>query len=205
MSCGIWVGRGRRSLLAIAIALLLPHASSAALIFSGLVPPPDIATTNVSVNYVASTDAFTASGVAGQVNSGVLSVIFSGSFSLTATIDGAGDPSSGSLSISGIVPNLGINSLQVLLSASVLDVGFPNVGNDPLQFLVSITGGALAYLYPAQAGVVISGSNFGGWAGNFNNNGLGTADTAPIPEPGTGSLLALGLVALTAGRVGRRE
>lgn len=191
-------GRGLRSLLGLTIALLLPQVAGADLIFAGLIPPPDILANNIQVNYVASTDSLTASGTAAQLNNGMsLLPIAGGSFQLTAMIDGSGNLSSGSLMISG---NVLSGPSGLLLSATVVDVGFLNMGGDPLQFLVNVTGGALAGLYPSQAGVELGGSGFSSWGGNFSNNGTGVGDTAPIPEPGTGVLLGLGLVALAAAR-----
>jgi hypothetical protein len=192
-----------RLLLVLAITLFMSSAASAAFIFDGLVPPPDIATTNVQVDYVAASDSFTASGVPGQLNDGVgLPIIFLGEFDLLASIDDSGILSGGSLVIKGVVAG---GATGTLLTADVVDVGFSDVGGDPLQFLISITGGELADLYPAVAGVVIDGSGFTGFADDFSNNGLGTADTAPIPEPSTAALLALGLTAFGAARSrGRR-
>jgi hypothetical protein len=183
---------------AIALPLLTASAASAGFIFDGLVPPPDIATTNVQVDYVAATDSFIASGVPGQLNDGVNTpIIFLGEFDLLASISASGVLSSGSLVISGVVAG---GAFGTLLTADVVDVGFSDVGGDPLQFLLSITGGELAGLYPTEAGVVISGSGFTGFGADFSNNGSGVADTAPIPEPSTAALLAVGLTAFCAVR-----
>ena len=184
--------------LLIGLMLLVANAASAAFIFDGLVPPPDIASTNVQVDYVAATDTFTATGVPGQLNDGVsLPIIFLGQFDLTATISAAGALSGGSLLVQGVVAG---GATGTLLTADVVDVGFSDVGGDPLQFLLNITGGALAGLYPSVAGIVISGSGFTGFGADFSNNGSGVADIAPIPEPGTAALLALGLATLGAAR-----
>jgi hypothetical protein len=201
-----FMGSGHRILIsgwALALALFLSGTASAASLFGGLVPPPDLASTNTQVVYDATTDIFTASGVPGQFNDGSdLWLIFpASSIDLTATIDGAGNLISGALSITGSIPGLSLAGPDLLLG-TLTAVG--DIGTD-LQFLVTITGGDLQGYYPSQAGIVIGGAGFTGWDANFSNGGAGTVDVAPIPEPGTAALLALGLVFVGAGRSARRR
>ena len=189
-------------LSAVVAAFFISTTASATLIFAGLVPPPDINSVLLSVSYTAFDDQLTVSGIAADIDpdSGPGSeVITGGTFDLTAEIDGAGSLVSGSLTIGGTVASLGFNS-GTLLTADIIDFGFPGGGGDPLQFLIDITGGDAASLYPQLAGASVLDSNFSGsFLVDFSNAGLGLSDVAPIPEPSTAILISLGLLAL-AGR-----
>ena len=90
---------------------------------------PDIVSMFIDVVYDAGTDTFEADGFAlGLDDDGVGPTldIVGGSFDLTATIDGAGLLTGGSLVIGGTVANLGFNS-GTLLTGSLTDFGFPGV------------------------------------------------------------------------------
>lgn len=185
---------------------------------------PDVLSQFVDVNYSAATDAFTANGVALQVSAapGTTFTILGGSFGISITTDGT--TSSGSagddLSIIGGIDINGDNvadAAGVLLTGELASFGASASGPGVFEFIFNISGGLLTTvvpLFPAgQAGVILGadgGSTFtGSFAADFTNlsgglagTGTGSADTAPIPEPGTLLLLGSGVAGLVG--FGRR-
>lgn len=179
-----------------------------------LVPTkPDIFSDSILVTYDAGSDSLLAQGYSWQlVDTSLTTYPISGAqgFSISAIIDGSGNAVSGSLSITGTISALSAGS--PLLTGSLIAFGFPNSGDEPLEFLFEVTGGSLAYagMYgvpgPAsQIGVILSqtGSNYIDWQHSFDNydNIIGAvADSFAIPEPATCMFLAFGVLALSARR-----
>jgi hypothetical protein len=212
-------GRASAAILGGAVlALVLWQAPAAQAASLNLLPvPPDVFASQVGVTYNATTDSFSANGVAISLDddgSGPVSVITNGTLAINATINGSGALSGGSISIGGTIPSLGYNS-GTLLTGSLSQVGFPTTGSggtfDPLEFLFSATGGDLASLYDPTAsnGVILSFSGYpGSWANDFSNitagqPAPGVADVF-APVPGAVWLLGSGLAVLLGFGRGRR-
>ena len=132
--------------------------------------------------------------------------ILNGSFSLTATIDGSGNATAGTLSIGGGVLGFGPSLLEGTLAPGN-SFGFQDGGGPLFEFLFTITGGELAPLFMEQGntvGVILSGTGFGGsFNSDFDNliggipgTGFAVSDVAVlIPAPGALALLVLAGVA----------
>lgn len=103
----------------------------------------DIASSFISVDYIASTNVFTVNGTALALDddSGFPALgISNGTFDLVATILNNGMLINGSFTISGTVATLGFNS-NTLLTGNLIALGF-NQPSDPLEFKFDTTGGA---------------------------------------------------------------
>ena len=185
--------------------LLTSTAANAALL--GLTKAtPDLLSGFVDIVYDANLDLFTASGFALELDDdgvGAPEAIAGGTFDITATIDGSGNATAGSLTIGGTIASLGFNS-GTLLTGTVSAFGFTAIGGDPLEFIFTVTGGDAASLYGTDAGVILSDAGFtGSFASNFDNGGIGAgvSDTIPVPvavpEPDALWLFGLGLLGLT--------
>jgi hypothetical protein len=187
---------------------------------------PDILSQFVDVNYTAATGAFTASGAALQigVTPGTTFNILNGTLNIGITTDGtttsgiAGDDLS---IVGGIdVNNDGVpDATGTLLTGEISQFGSSTSGPGVFEFLFNVTGGLLTggsfpLFTKPQAGVILGAdgnSTFtGSFASDFSNliggqagTGTGSADTAPIPEPGTLLLLGSGIAGLVG--FGRRE
>lgn len=153
-------------------------------LFMDTLPYPDIFSGNISTDYDSGTQQFTANGEAMALmpdpDSGFLisSATGFGSFNLRATIDSSARLlPGGTLSITGIVPELGFtNDAEPLLIGSLRQFWFDTTGGPSgsvLEFLFDITGGAAASLYGgSQGGVALYPSNFpGDFSSDFGNGG----------------------------------
>jgi hypothetical protein len=151
--------------------------------------PPDITSAFISVNYDAGTGNFTANGFPTGLDLPPGYSVTPGAFSLNMAVNQAtGAPLSGSLSITGTVPGLGLAS-GTLLTGDITDFGFETGGGEIFEFLVDVTGGDLASAFGRQAGIILD-ANDSGFGGSFeqsfaNTEFQGVADTfgAPVPEP----------------------
>jgi MYXO-CTERM domain-containing protein len=210
--------RIRTTLLGAVISVLILAAPVRAdLIGVQLLPFPDIASAFIDVSYNAATDQFVATGFATLFDDdGSMppqDITPAGIFTITATVDGSGNATNGTLTISGTIPGLGIGG--TLLTGALTQFGFLDGGGPVFDFLFSVTGGELADDYfqgvGTTVGVILSGvSGFNGnWGVSWNNlvngvpgTGSAVSDTALIPAPATLALLAL---AGLAARRRRRE
>jgi hypothetical protein len=125
------------------------------------------------------------------------------------------------LAITGALDLDGDGVLDVagtLLTGEIAAFGANDQGPGVFEFVFDLTGGLLngnLFALP-QAGVVLGADGNSTYAGNFDSSfsnlmggfagtGTGSADTAPIPEPGTLLLLGSGIAGLVGfGRRGRR-
>jgi hypothetical protein len=173
---------------------------------------PDLNGALLNVSYDASSSNFAAVGFTADYwdpNGNEVPPVDLGTYPLTATITTAGELTGGSLEINS---DLG-EGMQTLLAGD-LNTGFsgptygawgfkdpPSENYDIFEFLFKVTGGTKAYDFGginADCGVILSaffgseGGFQGTWTESFANDGSGAADTAPVPEPASGSLLLVG-------------
>ncbi len=130
-----------------------------------------------------------------------------GSFTLTATIKTNGILQSGSFSISGqlVDDNTSTQVLPfgVLLSGTVTSFGSranTSSSSEDFDFLLSVSGGALASDYGSTGGTLLYDTSFNGsFTQNFNSNGNNNqsfSDTKAIPEPSSVLLVVMSLLGL---------
>ena len=170
-----------------------------------LADAPNIFSTNIGVQYNATTESLIALGQASTLDDdGIGSPLLIDStccdlsFNLSATIDDAGIASGGSLTIGGTVSSLGYNT-GTLLTGTLSSFGFPVGGGDPLEFVFNVTGGDAAGLFGSQFGVVLTESGLPAtlFDSNFNNSRNGQANAASIvPIPAAVWLFGSGLLGL---------
>lgn len=204
------------------VMILLFTSLTQAVPLSLVQQPPDFTSGFIDVTYTAGGGAnnFQASGYTFALDLDGIAppdhAVAGGLISILATVDTSGNASGGTLLISGTIAGLGFNS-GTLLTGTLLDFGFTNSANSPLEFLWVVTGGDAASLFGTRAGTIMAGSGFPGqWAVSFDNliqgqpeTGMATTDTfkqreetPAVPEPMTAlmSLLSLGGAAMAASR-----
>jgi PEP-CTERM motif len=209
-----------------AALLLFTSQASATPLNLTLLEFPDVLSQFVDVNYVAATDAFTASGISLQVTAGPGTnfTILNGTFDISITTDGTTTSGSAGDDLS-IVGDLDLDNDGVadvsgtLLTGEIADFGASASGPGVFEFIFDITGGLLQNpigLFAGQTGVILGAdgnstftgsfdSDFSNLIGGLAGSGTGSADTAPIPEPTTLLLLGSGIAGLVgAGRRTRR-
>lgn len=176
--------------------------------------PPDMSFGAVSVNYDHLADTLTVTGFATNFidENGVSHSPTDGTtlttLAMTAIIDSTGVLVSGSLSIEGVIPSLGITTSSLLLMADLTLFGDVNpLDLDTFNFLASATGGLLAGPhYGAEVGVILNGTGTfnNNWAENFGQAFGGTADiTTPssvVSVSATWPLLGVGLLGIALAR-----
>jgi hypothetical protein len=114
---------------------------------------------------------------------------------------------SGTISITGEIPDLGYTS-GTLLTGDIVQFGWVESGDADspyeLQLVFAITGGDTAGLFGETAAIGLTQTDFpGGWDEDWVNAGEGhsvTADYAPVPLPGALLLFGSGLLGLATSR-----
>lgn len=214
-----------RLLLGAALVVATSQAQVASATPLNLLLPdsPDILSQFIDVNYDAESDVFAASGISLQLafGPGANIAIQNGGFQLGIVTDGtsasgiAGDDFvvTGDLDFEGD----GVVDISgVLLAGEIANFGASNSGPGVFEFVFNLTGGALAgpvFTLP-QVGVILGADGGSTYTGSFLTSftnltggqagtGTGSADTAPVPEPGTLLLLGSGIAGLVG--FGRRE
>lgn len=163
---------------------------------------PDIYVGLIDIAYNATTDAFTAGGIAGSVDFGSdPQGITNGTYSIAITVDENGVPGSGVLTIGGTV---GSYASGTLLVGSLVDFGFKAGGNDIFDFLFTPTGGDLQSAFSPQVGVILTAGSTA-FADDFtvsfsSSSGNGSSDNFRVPEPATLALVGIGFAGLAARR-----
>lgn len=187
---GRWL-RCARVAVAASIAMLAGPAQASLLNLDLLLP--DIESAFITVNYDATANLFTASGITLTLDfDGVAPPdqnIANGSFGINVFVDETGVlAAGGSLEITGTVLGFGPS----LLTGDLVALGFMDSGGEIFEFVFELTGGDLSVDFGSVVGVILNAGN-SGFAGSFDvdfsNSGFaGVSDTAPIPAPATGLL-----------------
>lgn len=196
--------------LAIFSALALLPGRALATPLNLVLQLPDVVSGFIDVTYLAGTDTFAASGFSTELDDdGVapnISLDAPGNFGISATIDGSGALSAGTITITGTIASEGYNS-GTLLTGDLTDFGYAGDASGIIfEFTFDVTGGDLASAYGGlPGGVILStalnsfsgfGSDFDNLIGGYPGTGSGISDTAPVPEPSTGLLVLAGLAIL---------
>lgn len=218
----ITMNKFKAVLLAGAFAFIGDQESRATLL--NLIPPalsPDFMAGFMTVSYTPDYYApgsglFQASGLTTDYANGSVLLLGSGAYTLSATITSAGVLTGGGLTIQGDigagVATLLTGSLNTGTSGTAF--GFDNAGGNIFEFLFTVTGVApnivadFGGIGTPNCGVILN-ANFAGagggdvpfngtWTSAFHNNGSGNAvsdNFAVVPEPTSGCLLGVGIVA----------
>lgn len=169
-----------RALIVLALSLLIAGSSHAASLGLSQIKKatPDIFSGFVTVNYNASTDVLTATGMAFTLDAGSGPVnINAGSLSLNATINDSGILTLGSFTIGGKIPSMGFNS-GTLITATPTAFGFEPgpPASETLEFFLTVTGGDAAALYGGVGskltGLFLHDSGYPGPGGSGGANGF---------------------------------
>jgi hypothetical protein len=128
---------------------------------------PDMMSDFIDVTYDAAGQTLTARGFAVQVRNGAAepAPILNGAFEITANIASSGKVTSGTLTITGEVPSMGITQ-GTLLTGNIRELGFGETGG-PMEFQFDTNGGSLAFNFGPLLNVILSQSGF---AGNFDRD-----------------------------------
>jgi len=196
--------------------LLLGGSAHAALIPGfGLEEFPNFDADSLVVAYDSDTDALFVVGVNNVTlllgtESGIINGLDGTGFRMNVnnpanSVEGAG--ASGTISITGEIPELGYTS-GTLLTGDVIDFGWVESGDADspfeLQLVFAITGGDSAELFGDTAAIGLTQTDFpGNWDSDWVNAGEGhsvTATYSPVPLPGALLLFGSGLLALARRR-----
>jgi len=137
---------------------------------------PDIFSDAIEVSFDAASQTLTASGFAQHIKDGgeQPTPIVNGSFEVSAKLSNTGAVLSGSLTVTGEVPSLGIGP-GPLLAGNIKAIGYGEAG-EAVEFEFDTTGGALSYQYGPIINVILGQSGFpGSFAKDFSNGSIGVA------------------------------
>jgi len=137
---------------------------------------PDMFADAIEVSYDSASQSFTASGFAEHINNGTDSPtpIVKGLFTIKANISNTGEFLSGTLTVTGEVPSLGIAPGQ-LLAGDLSALGYGDAGG-AMEYQFNTSGGSLSFQFGPVINVILGQSGFnGGFAQNFNNGAIGVA------------------------------
>lgn len=180
---------------------------------------PEIFSACITIDYNATTDAFSVQGIAVKYYSrdGSEHDIANGDFGLEAIIDEDGNASpAGSLQIQGDMTGSGV--VDLLTADNITDFGYVPVdeaGCPRFEFIMDIAGGSLAPAFlqvGPQVGVILSGFNnlpspFS-WQGSFHQDYkdiLVVCDTVATPEAGSAWMMLITVLLVAAAAVYRRQ
>jgi hypothetical protein len=140
-----------------------------------LQPSPDMFSDIIEVNYDSTNQTFTASGFAQHIKgTDALTSIVNGRFEISATISNSGDVVSGTLTITGEIPSLGIGQGNLLVG-NLSALGYGDAGG-AVEFKFDTNDGALFFQYGPAIKVILGQSGFNGsFAQNFSNGSIGVA------------------------------
>jgi hypothetical protein len=140
-----------------------------------LQPSPDMFSDIIEVNYDSTNQTFTASGFAQHIKGiDTLTPVVNGRFEISAIISNSGDLVSGSLTITGELPSLGIGQGNLLVG-NLSALGYGDAGG-AVEFQFDTSEGALFFQYGPAIKVILGQSGFNGsFAQNFNNGSIGVA------------------------------
>jgi hypothetical protein len=199
-------GTGKRGLLAAGVVLWAATAANAMPLNLNKYSPfvPDIFSSYIDVTYTSATKSLVATGYPITFTpNGVAVYDFSDTasdwwFQITATVDGNGKASGGSIDVHGDVMGLS----GEMLAGTLADFGYWET-TDRLEFIFTPTSGDLASYYPLGIEVILNHAGYKvskGFKEDFANSiGEGSADAyAAVPEPVTAMSLMSGLLAAGA-------
>jgi len=174
---------------------------------------PDVNASGVSLAYTGSTGAFDVNSVSDSVfgymdPAGSFQFLTGGSYSLTATLDGSGNLTGGSVTIDGTIGSMS----GPLLQGKLTDFGYTSqASTTKFEFLADNLSGALVDNgdFAGRMGIIMntggtgtSGSSFS--IGSDFSQTLNTDNYNVVPIPAAAWLFGSGLVALV-GIMRRRQ
>jgi phage baseplate assembly protein gpV len=137
---------------------------------------PDLMSDFINVSYDANSQRLTVRGGVESPDDKVSqsTPIINGSFEITATISATGTFTSGTITVTGEVPSLGI-AKSVLLSGDLNSLGYGDAGG-VVEFLFNTSGGSFADNFGPITGVILGQSGFtGDFTRDFSSNSVAVA------------------------------
>jgi hypothetical protein len=163
------------ALILLALALNDAPAQAAPLNLS-LQATPDIFSDFIDVSYDAANQKFTAHGFVEHMRNGndAPIQIVNGTFEIAANITNDGSIGSGTLTVTGEVPELG-SGPGTLLAGKVTLIGYGDSGS-ALELQFDTNGGSMASNFGSMIGIILGQSGFpGNFSGDFSSNSIAVA------------------------------